>query len=482
MQQNDTILCRPVWNVEQEIEQVLNFFGQCLVSDTDQHNINQNMIDQPNTPLSLNRRQFLKTSSVAAASAAVLSFPNILHAANKASFRAAIVGLGGRGTGAGENYLEAAKIAGVDAKVVAVADLFPEAAENGKKHFGVADDKCFSGFDAYLKAISHPEVNYVILATPPGFRPGHFTAAVAAGRNIFCEKPVGVDGPGIRMMYAAGEESKKKGLKIAAGTQRRHHAPYIETVKRIHDGAIGDVTALRAYWVNTGPIWHRGMKGDTDLERMIRNWYHYIWLCGDHVVEQHIHNLDVCNWVAGAHPVKAWGMGARQQLGDKPGEIWDNFAIEFTYASGVHLHSYCGQVKRDFGSVSEAVVGSKGTGNPAGDLKVNGGEEWRYPDNKPIQPQVQEHVDLMNAIANDTELNETKQVADSTLTAIMGREAAYSGSVVQWDDILNCKYAYGPELMYSDPSKLTWGAFPTLRPPMPHEHDIFENNAKLPTI
>lgn len=429
----------------------------------------------------VSRRDFLKKSSLAAASAAVVSFPNILHAAEKRSFNAAIIGVGGRGTGAGGNFLEAAKIAGVDAKIVAVADLFPEAASSAQKHFGVADDKAFSGFDAYAKALALPEVNYVILATPPGFRPAFFAAAVAAEKNIFCEKPVAVDGPGLRIMYAAGEAAKKKGLKIVAGTQRRHDPHYIETIKRIHDGAIGDVTTMRAYWVNSGPIWHRGMKGDTDLERQIRNWYHYIWLCGDHVVEQHVHNLDVCNWVAGATPVKAWGMGGRQQLGDKPGEIWDNFAVEFEYANGVHLHSYCGQIKRDFHSVSEAVVGSKGTSNPAGSIKQLSGQSWRS-EGKTVEPQVQEHVDLIHAIVHDQEINEVKQVTDSTLTAIMGREAAYGGSVVEWDEMLNSKFAYGPELLYTDPSKMTWGAFRTLKPPMPHEHDIMKDGAVLPTI
>ncbi len=440
------------------------------------------MTNQEENVLSaLSRRQFLKTSSLVAASAATVSFPNLVRAQNKRTLNVAIVGVGGRGTGAGGNFLEAAKVTGVDAKIVAVADLFPESAANAKKHFGVADDKCFSGFDAYLKALQVPEVNYVILATPPGFRPGHFTAAVAAGKNVFCEKPVAVDGPGLRLMYAAGEAAKKKGLKVAVGTQRRHDPHYIETIKRIHDGAIGDVTALRAYWVNTGPIWHRGMNGNTDLERQIRNWYHYIWLCGDHVVEQHVHNLDVCNWVAGATPVKAWGMGGRQQLGEKPGEIWDNFAVEFEYANGVHLHSYCGQIKRDFGSVSEAVVGSKGTSNPAGSIKPLGGDSWRF-EGKTLEPQVQEHVDLITAIINEKEMNEVKQITDSTLTAIMGREAAYSGSVVEWDDILNSKYTYGPELLYTDPSKMTWSSFRTLRPPMPHEHDILKDGAVLPTI
>lgn len=432
-------------------------------------------------PAPVSRRQFLKNSSFAAATAAAaVSFPSILHAQNKKTINAVIIGVGGRGGGAGKNFLEAVKETGVEGKIVAVADIFPEAAAKAQGNFGVDSDKCFSGFDGFQKALAVPGVNYCILATPPGFRAAHFKACVEAGKNIFTEKPVCVDGPGARIMYAAGEEAKKKNLKVAAGTQRRHQKGYIETIKRIHDGAIGDVTALRAYWVNGGPIWHRGMIGDTDLERQVHNWYHYIWLSGDHCVEQHVHNIDVGNWIAKGHPVKAWGMGARQQLTDKPGEIWDNFAIEFEYANGLRMHSYCGQIKRDFSSISEAVVGSKGTANPGGNIKPNEGEGWRFRE-KAIDPYVQEHIDLINAIVNDTELNETAQVTDSCVTAIMGREAAYSGSVVEWNDIVESKFHYGPDELYSNPAGMKWGAIHTLKPPMPGMHDIFKDKVELPT-
>jgi len=231
--------------------------------------------------------------------------------------------------------------------------------------------------------------------------------------------------------------------------------------------------------VNGGPIWHRGDHGDTDLERQIRNWYHYIWLSGDHICEQHVHNLDVCNWIMGGHPVKAWGQGSRQQLGDKSGEIWDNFDVEYEYPNGVHMFSYCGQIKRDWSSVSEAVHGSKGTSNPGGSISPKGGQMWRFRE-KAIDPYVQEHIDLINAIENDTELNEAHQVADSTMTAILGREAAYSGAGVEWDQILNSKFTYGPELQYQDCSKMQWGSFRTLQPPMPSEHNIVKDPAVVP--
>jgi len=433
--------------------------------------------DPSNPSATVSRRQFLKnTSIVAASAAAAVNFPAVLRGQSAMKFNAIIIGVGGRGSGAGKNFLDAAKEAGVEAKIVAVADIFPQAAKGGSKNFGVPEDKCFSGFDGYRRALEVPGVNYCILATPPGFRAAHFTACVEAGKNIFCEKPVAVDGPGARIMYAAAEKSKQKGLKVAAGTQRRHAPVYRETIKRIQDGAIGDVTALRAYWVNGGPIWHRGDKGDTDLERQIHNWYHYVWLCGDHICEQHVHNIDIGNWIMGGPPVKAWGMGARQMLDvdGKNGEIWDNFAVEFEYANGVRMHAYCGQVKREWSSVSEAVVGSKGTSDPGGTITPKDGQKWRYRGDK-IDAYTQEHVDLINAIVKDTELNEAKQVTDSTLTAIMGREAAYSGAAVEWATILNSKFAYGPEQLYKDASAMKFGAFRTLKSPLPNHHDVLRD-------
>jgi hypothetical protein len=174
------------------------------------------------------------------------------------------------------------------------------------------------------------------------------------------------------------------------------------------------------------------------------------------------------------HPVKAWGMGARQMLGDKGGEIWDNFAVEFEYANGVRMHSYCGQIKREWSSVSEAVVGAKGTSNPSGTITPTSGERWRFRGEN-VDAYTQEHVNLINAIAKDTELNETKNVTDSTLTAIMGREAAYGGAAVDWDTMLNSKFTYGPDLLYTDASKMQWGPFRTLKPPMPSQHDVFKD-------
>jgi predicted dehydrogenase len=434
---------------------------------------------------SVSRRQFLKNSSLATAGAvAAINFPAVVHAQPTKPINAAIIGLGGRGSGAGRDFNEAVKATGADGKIVAAADIFPEQARKAKDNFGVPEEKCFSGFDAYMKAIEVPGVNYVIIATPPGFKATQFKAAVEAGKHVFTEKPVAVDGPGCRIMYEAGELAKKKNLKIAAGTQRRHRPSYIETVKRLQDGAIGDILTFRAYWVNGGPIWHRGDRGDTELERQIRNWYHYIWLCGDHIVEQHVHNLDVCNWIAKGHPVKCWGMGARQQLGNKSGEIWDNFAVEFEYENGVRMYSYCGQIKRDWSGVFEAVQGTTGSAEMRDGRNVirpKSGDAWRPTGIKEDNGYVNEHRDLIRAILEDKEMNETKNVTDSTLTAIMGREAAYSGAAVEWDAILNSKFAYGPEMLYKDSSKMTFGSFRTLKPPMPSLHSILKDPPMVAT-
>jgi myo-inositol 2-dehydrogenase / D-chiro-inositol 1-dehydrogenase len=429
-------------------------------------------------PASVTRRDFLKSSSILAAGAAVVSFPSIVHAQVKQPLNAVVIGMGGRGGGAGKDFEAAAKIAGVEGKIVATADVFPEAAMRGVREYGVDEGKCFGGFDCYKKALEVPGVNYAIIATPPGFKPPIFKACIEAGKHVFTEKPVAADGPGCRIMYAAGKMADQKGLKVAAGTQRRHQAGYIDTIKRIQDGAIGDIVTLRVYWVNGGPIWHRGDHGETALERQIRNWYHYIWLCGDHICEQHVHNLDVANWVMGnEHPTRCWGQGARQQLEGKSGEIWDNFAIEYEYPSGARMFAYCGQINRK-GSpgVDEFVYGTKGMSKPSGTISVKGGERWRASLKlESGNPYVQEHVDLIKAITNGTELNETKNVTDSTLTAIMGREAAYSGDWVEWDAVLNSTFQYGPELLYTDASKLKFGDFRSLKPPMPSKHNILKD-------
>ncbi len=419
------------------------------------------------------RREFLKTSAVATSALALAS--NV-HAVGPDTIKVGLVGCGGRGTGAAHNVLSSAK--GVS--IVAIGDVFKDrlngcrsnlqdlAKENKIKDAGntvdLPDARCYSGLDAFEKVINDQQVNYVILATPPGFRPLHIQATVAAGKNLFTEKPAGVDGAGIRKVLQAYEDAQKKGLYIAAGTQRRHQAPYIDTVKRLQEGAIGDILAGRCHW-NQGPIWFRPRKpGMTDVEYQIHNWYHFVWTCGDHIVEQHVHNLDVCNWILKGHPTKCSGMGFRVNPCKDPnldGQIYNFFSIDYEYPNGVHIQSTCRQIQGADGGldggVSEVVVGSKGSSR-VNDYTING---QSVAGRGGVDPYVQEHTDLIACIRGGKPINELKNVAESTLTAIMGRMSAYTGKVVTWEQALNSK-------LETMPAKLTWDmSLPVSEVPMP---------------
>jgi predicted dehydrogenase len=313
-----------------------------------------------------------------------------------------------------------------------------------KQGVEIPDDRCFVGFDAYQKLLALSDINYVILATMPHFRHIHLRAAVEAGKNVFMEKPVAVDGPGIRSVIESGEIAKQKGLSIVAGTQRRHQPDYQDTIKRIQDGAIGDILVGRAYW-NGSELWHHGRNADwSEMEYQCRNWYYFTWLCGDHIVEQHVHNLDVMNWVMGAHPIKASGMGGRQVRTDpKYGHIFDHFAVEYEYANGARVFSQCRQHDNCEDNISEAVMGVNGTSNCHTIIQPKNGAEWKFT-GKNKNGYVQEHADLIAAIRAEKPVNEARQVAESTLTAIMGRESAYSGHSVTWDQMLNSDVRLGP--------------------------------------
>jgi predicted dehydrogenase len=409
-----------------------------------------------------NRRDFLKTATVAAGAAVVsnLSLAPAVHAAGSDQIKVGIVGCGGRGTGAGENVLNAAR--GVT--IYALGDVFKfqvdgargrlTNAVKGKKVQELGNNvevegRCFSGLDAY-KQVINSGANYIILATTPGFRPIHLEAAVAAGKNIFTEKPVGVDGPGIRTVLAAYEEAQKKGLHIVAGTQRRHQAPYLETMKQIHDGAIGDIVGGRGYWMQ-GILWARAPKPEmtSDVAKQIWNWYNYTWLCGDHIVEQHVHNLDVLNWAIGTHPQSAVGMGFRTRNDERYGHIYDFFAIDFAYPKGVHALSMCRQISGCQNEVGEYLVGTKGMCHVSA-YNING---KRVAGRGGVDPYVQEHTDLIESIRSGKPLNELKQVAESTLTAIMGRMSAYTGKQVSWEQALNSKEDLMPKDLTLDMSK-----------------------------
>ena len=428
--------------------------------------MNNNNLNSVNKA-AVTRRDFLKSSSVLMAGAA-MTFPFVSKswAAENTPINVALVGCGGRGCGAANNVLEAGKVINAsnpNVNLVVLADLFPEKLEMARARYfqQVPAENCYSGWDAYLKAINTPGVNYVILATPPGFRSLMLEACVEAGKNVFMEKPVATDGVHVRSIIASGEKAKAKGLSIVAGTQRRHEATYIDTIKRLQDGVIGDIQFMRVYW-NGGSIWHRGDVGATEMERQVRNWYHYVWLSGDHIVEQHVHNIDVGNWVMGTHPVRAAGCGGRQALGNKSGHIWDHFAVEFEYENGVRMYSYCRQTSGCDGNVSEAVHGTKGWSNPNNFYIPKEGARWRSRV-RGINPYVQEHVDNINGVRSGKPLNEAKTVAESTCTAILGREAAYSGRRLEFDEILNCDKTIMPE-------KLEWGPAPHVEVAIPGKH------------
>ena len=425
------------------------------------------------------RRQFLKVSGLAAAGTVLAA--STAHAAGTDTIKVGIIGCGGRGSGAAENVLSAAK--GVE--IVALGDYFKDRAAGlrgrlrnfvkdnslGNK-VTVPDQNVHGGLDAFERVIATPGINYIILATPPGFRPLHLQAAINAGKNVFTEKPVGVDGPGIRKVLEAYEVAQKKKLGVGAGTQRRHQTSYRETIKRIHDGAIGDIVAARAYW-NGGNIWfHPRKEGQTDLDYQIYNWYHFVWLCGDHIAEQHVHNLDVVNWATGKHPLRCLGMGGRVRPYRDPnvdGNIFNFFAVDYEYPDGVHLLSTCRQIDGCENStqpgrisgISEALVGTKGTCMTADRrvAQITGATPWTFAVRKDNAPYTQEHTDLIESIRKGEPINELKNVAESTLTAIMGRMAAYTGKAVTWEQALNSKLDTMPKELSRD-MKLETAALP----------------------
>lgn len=406
-------------------------------------------MSSPNTPSS-NRRDFLKTGSAIAAGALV-SAPVGAFAQGSDTIKVGLIGCGGRGSGAVSNVLSAAR----NITIHAIGDVLEFQAKGGAQRFNrmAQDDanklnemnnkidigeRVFSGLDAYQKVIDSG-VNYVILATPPAFRPVHIKAAVEKGVNIFTEKPVAVDGPGIRDVMEAYEKAKTKKLGIAAGTQRRHQLAYIETIKRIHDGEIGDLITGQVYW-NQGILWSRErQKGMTDLEYQLWNWYNYTWICGDNVVEQHVHNLDVLNWVFKEHPTAVVAMGGRSRSNDAYGKVYDFFSADLEYSGNRHCISQARQINNCWNSVSEHVQGTKGT-SQVNNFTINGKAVLtRQQARAQVDPYIQEHTDLIGSIRAGAPINELKNVAESTLTAIMIRMSAHTGVRVTWEQALNSK-------------------------------------------
>lgn len=450
-----------------------------------------NKPDKPHAEASVTRRHFIKTTSSVAAGSAVLGAFHIQNSAygqarSHDTLRLALVGCGGRGSGAADQALSTEG----DVRLVAMADAFEDRLNGSlgnleKRHedkIKVADDTKFVGFDAYKKAIELADV--VILATPPGFRPIHFEEAVRQGKHVFMEKPVATDAPGVRKVLEAAKEAKRKNLKVGVGLQRHHQLGYIETIKRLQDGAIGDIHTMRAYWNGNTP-WvrrRRDLEKDagrklTEMEYQMRNWYFFNWICGDHITEQHIHNLDVINWLKGTHPVKAYGMGGREVRDalfhtDKEnitidpdsvdyGEIFDHHFVEFEYADGSRMFSQCRHINGCWNSVSEHAQGSKGHADISGH-RIYGESAWRHRDGGK-NPYQQEHDDLFKAIREDSPFNEAEFGAISTMTSIFGRMATYSGKAIEWDAAINSNISLMPK-------EYSWDAE---TPVKPNQHGLY---------
>ena len=373
-----------------------------------------------------------------------------------------VIGCGGRGSGAIQNLFDAAD--GI--KLTALGDVFPDRLEGLRKMAAeklgqeVPDENCFIGFDAYQKVIDSG-VDMIIDTTPPVFRPDHFKYAVQKGVHSFLEKPVAVDAKGYRTMMAAAKQAQAKGLCVVCGTQRHHQRPYVEAFRKIQEGYIGEITGGNVYW-NQGMLWYRNReKGWSDMEWMIRDWVNWKWLSGDHIVEQHVHNIDVFLWMSGYKVAKATGFGARHRR--ITGDQYDQFSIDFEMENGVHLHSMCRQIDGCSNAVGEIIYGTKGSWNSFDhEIKdLDGNVVWKF-DNEKAEtefqqhnPYVLEHVDLVNHIRKGEPIDEATACAMSTLAGVMGRTAAYTGDTVSWDDMSQSEMDYLPEKLEIGPMDMS---------------------------
>jgi len=392
-------------------------------------------------------------------------------AAGSDAIRVGLIGCGGRGTGAAMNAINAAE--GVT--IVAMGDAFKDRLDLSRRvltervgdKMKVTDDTVFVGLDAYKKVLA-TDVNYVILASPPAFRPEHIKASVAAGKHIFAEKPVAVDGAGIKSCLASYEEINKKGLGLVAGTLYRHHTGYLEVIKRVHAGQIGDIASAWG-WYNTTGLWKKDREPAwSDLEYQMRNWLYYTWLSGDHIVEQCVHNLDALNWVMGANPLRAIATGGRQvRTAPEYGHIYDHFAIDYEYPGGKHVTVMCRQQDGTDKKIWNEVVGTKGraflppVSTPAPQYAITGASPWNL-EGEINDAYVVEHTDLINSIRSGKPANELKQIAESTLVGILGREAAYTGASLTWQQALDTPSQF--------PAKLEWGPMTVAPVAMPGQN------------
>jgi predicted dehydrogenase len=422
-----------------------------------------------NEKLNRSRRDFMKQGSLLAGG--LMAMP--LVSSNAGYFNSvddtikiALIGCGGRGTGATVQALSTKQ----NVKLVAMADAFRDRLDqsyktltdgdeaNVKDRVAVTEETKFVGFDAYQKVI--PLCDVIIIATPPGFRPIHFEEAIRQGKHVFMEKPLGTDPAGVKKVLEVADIAKKKKLNVVVGLQRHYQTSYRELLKRVQDGMIGEITSGQVWWNNDG-VWVRPRQaGQTEMEYQMRNWYYFNWLCGDHITEQHIHNLDVMNWFKGSYPVTAQGMGGRQvRTGKEYGEIFDHHYVEYHYADGSILNSQCRHMKGTYAKVDEMFIGTKGVVK-CGDAEISskGKSLYKFNKEKENEPYQNEHDELFAAIAKgEYKFADAYNGARSTLTSIIGRMATYSGQVIDWDQTLNSGICIPP-------AKYAWDAEPPTLP------------------
>ncbi len=429
----------------------------------------KNLTPKSNPAPSNSRRDFCKNTALISGALILptMSINAMTTTIADKKLKLALVGCGGRGTGAANQALRADE----NIELVAMADAFEDrlndSYENLQKEFvdtkklNVRPEHRFTGFDAAQKAIDLADV--VILATPPGFRPQHFEYAVNAGKHVFMEKPVATDVPGIRKVLAAAKVAKEKKLNVVVGLQRHYQNNYIEIAKQIKEGKVGKIVSGQVYW-NSDGVWVREREaGQSELEYQMRNWYYFNWLCGDHILEQHIHNIDVANWFIGEYPVSAQGMGGRQvRNGKEHGEIFDHHFVEFTYPSGAVIASQCRHQPGTMNKVGEVFQGTKGAieMNDAGTAFIKdleGGDLFKYRGKDDPNPYQVEHDRLFASIRSKGVIADAENGAMSTLTAIMGRMATYSGKVITMEEAMNSELALVPQ-------DLNWQSAPPVKP------------------
>ena len=399
----------------------------------------------------VSRRDFIKASA-AVSLAAMGVGTNRIYAAGSGKIRVGLIGCGGRGNGALSNCLSAGEHIGREMEVVATADWFKDRAVGAGKKHEVPEERCFYGADAYKKLLK-TNVDVVCIATSPNFRPVHFEAAVKAGKHVFMEKPVAVDPPGGRKIIEAGELAKEKGLGVVAGTQRRHQRGYRRNAYAIKHGAIGKILGGCVWWCG-GALWYRRQnENESDADYLVRNWVSFAGMSGDHIVEQHVHNIDVINWFSESRPVKAVAFGSRQRR--VTGDQYDFFSTDFEYENGIHVHSMCRQINGCINNVSEYIRGTEGYSNCCNTIyNPDGSVKWQYnypkddqgqpTDSVKVSPYDQEHIDLVTAIRENKPYTEAENTAISTMSAIMGRISAYTGSEVSWEELMGSSLKLGP--------------------------------------